>query len=270
MEAGPFKPILQNWMYSRPNIGILMECGDNPLQKDQQFQELVVQNCAITFLNCITKNCYTLYRMPYRCIDGTSSTSCIVACERAMSCIQSGVDLWQANTSTIDTMPYFVNFNTFIRDTDFCHILQYLSWWMSMTAPLKKPETPHIREHPSLQNWPCYKHLLKSSWRVMWIPWRLQMADQKLHCATEVARIQGCSQDLLVSHLHSGTICQWLGPCPHSWWCRNCAKNASHHYMVTWLPEECEPLFCLLTCLPIDCKFLVSMHLAKTCTTFGL
>ena len=153
----------RNWMYSRPNIIILMECGDNPLQKDQQFHELLVQNCAITFLNCITKNCYTLYRMPYPCSDGTSRSFCIVACERAMSCIQSGVVLWQANTSTIDTMPYFVNFNTFIRDTDFSHILQYLSWWMSMTAPLKKPEIFHIREHPSLQNWPCYKHLLKSS-----------------------------------------------------------------------------------------------------------
>lgn len=30
-----------------------------------------------------------------------------------------------------------------------------------------------------------------------------------------------------------------------------------------------EMLLCILTCLPIDCGFFVSMHLAKTCTAFG-
>ena len=153
----------RNWIYSRPNIGILMECGDNPLEKEQQFQELVLQNCAIAFRISITKNCYILYKMPYPCIDGTSIISCIVAYERAMSGLRRGVFLWQANTSTIDTMSCSVNFNTCTKEMDFGDILQYLSGWLSITAHLKKTDISHLGEDPSLQNSPCYKHLLKSS-----------------------------------------------------------------------------------------------------------
>ena len=47
-------------------------------------------------------------------------------------------------------------------------------------------------------------------------------------------------------------------------------RKAYHHYMATWLPEEMwNMLLCPLTCLPIDCRFMASMHLHKTCTTFG-
>ena len=82
----------RNWIYCIPNIGILMDWDNNRLWKDQQFQELVVQNCAIAFLISITKNCNILYRMPYHCIDGTSMP-CTVACERAMSGVRRGVAL---------------------------------------------------------------------------------------------------------------------------------------------------------------------------------
>ena len=47
-------------------------------------------------------------------------------------------------------------------------------------------------------------------------------------------------------------------------------RKAYHHYMTMWLPEEMwNVLLCLLTHLPIDCRFMASMHLHKTWTTFG-
>ena len=208
--------------------------------------------------------------MPYPCIDGTSNTFCIVACERAMSCIQSGVDLWQANTSTIDTMPYFVNVNMFIRDTDFSHILQYLSRWMSMTAPLKKPEISHIREHPSLQiglatsiYWRAASescgYLDASKWQTR--NYIVQLKSPEFRVVAKICSCRTCIQGLFAN-------CWALARTADGVEIEQ--KMPPIIIMVTWLPEEWEPLFCLLTCLPIDCKFLVSMHLAKTCTTFGL
>ena len=100
---------------------------DDLLEKEQQFQELAVKYCVVTLLHSNVKNCCILYTMTYPCIDGTSITSrYIVACEYAMSNIQSGAFLCQANPSTIDTMSRLAKIDKCRRKMDFCDILQYL------------------------------------------------------------------------------------------------------------------------------------------------
>ena len=209
--------------------------------------------------------------MPYPCIDGTSMSSCIVASERAMSGIRRGVFLWQANTSTIDTMSYFVHFNTCIREMNFCHILQYLSWWMGMTATLKKPEILHIEKRThhckiglaTSIYWRAASELCgyfdASKWQTR--DYIVQLKSSEFRDAGKICPCSTCIQGLFANH--------WvLARTAHG--IEIVEKKASHHYMATWLPEEFKLLFCLLTYLPIDCKFLVSMHLATTCTTLAL
>ena len=73
--------------------------------------------------------------MPYPCKNGTSIILRIGACECAMIGIQSGASLCQPNTSTVDSMPWFIKIYKWINEMAyviFCNIC--LHWW----------EWPHI------------------------------------------------------------------------------------------------------------------------------
>ena len=154
---------------------------------------------------------------------------------------------------------------------DFCHILQYLSWWMSMTATLKKPEILHIdkRTHhckiglATSIYWRAASELCgyfdASKWQTR--DYIVQLKSPEFRDVLKICTCSTCIQGLFANCWVFDRIAHGI---------EIVEKKASHHYMLSWLPEECEPSFCPLTCLPIDCKFLVSMHLAKTCTTLAL
>ena len=83
----------------------------------------------------------------------------------------------------------------------------------------------------------------------------------------QLPQIQAYSQDLSEQSLCWCIICKSLGPPPHTAdGIEIVQKKACNLYMATWFLKKRDILFCLLTCLPIDCIFLASMHLLKTCS----
>ena len=156
-EAGSLTPILQ-----KLNLFQTEYCNwDGAWWQSSRETATIRRTCSteyvLTLLNSILNKCNALYTMPYLCNDGTSKYS-IVACECAMSGIQSGAILCQTDTSTIDIISCFVRINKCIEKMEFCDTLQYLFLSMSMSAPLKNPKILIIGKHRWLQNLPCYKN----------------------------------------------------------------------------------------------------------------
>ena len=203
--------------------------------------------------------------MPYHCSNGTSTTSCIVACECAMSTIQSGAILCQPSTSTVDSMSWFIKIYKCINEMDFVIFwnicLQSRAWphlWKSLQFRIWKTTdrckfgfAPGIH-WTSASKWCGY--MGASKWQT-----RSNIVQMQL------PQIQAYSQHLLEQSLCWCIICQSLGPPQHiADGIEIVYKNPYHPYMATWLLKKRDMLFCLLTCLPINSRFLASMHLLKT------
>ena len=134
--------------------------------------------------------------------------------------------LWQANTSTIDTMSYFLNFNTCIREMNFCQYFAISVLMMGMTATLKKPEILHIEKRTHHCKIGLATSIYRraaselcgyfdaSKWQTR--DYIVQLKSSEFRDAGKICPCSTCIQGLFANH--------WV-LAPHSSWHRNCGEK---------------------------------------------
>ena len=132
---------------------------------------------------------------------------------------------------------------------------------MSMNEPFKTPEILNIADDLLLQNWSFatriyWRSVSKSCGYVDASKWLTRnniviRKSRKFKNIVNICLSSSCIEALLASHWGLAHTIDGI---------EIVQRKAYHHYMATWLPEEMwNVLLCLLTHLPIDCRFMASI-----------
>ena len=150
---------------------------------------------------------------------------------------------------------------------DFCGYFAIYVWSTSMTAHLKKTELLDIGEHPSVPNMTLLQESMEDV--DMWMPPNGKPEITLCKWSRPNSGMQSRSVWVVFELRHYYLSAVGSSPTQFTAY-KLCNKKPTIIIWQHYSPNTCEMLFCLLACLPTNCRFLISMHSAKTCTTFGL